>query len=154
MNIFEYVRRMFTREPAEVSVPDDLRILASKMKEHAQSLFAEGRRPTAHDMDCHKDRIAIQCERRAVDWHVSISSMLGDDPPPQRDIDLIWMAFFPAAKRENVAMKQGERNKGVIHLYYAEPDFVKNAVLPSRDNDSRGDVCLSMAPPRSSGPFG
>ena len=99
------------------SVPNDLKILAQEMKTCADNIFAAGRRPTVEDMRSYNDRIAIQCERQPLKWHVSISSIQEDSAPSERDVDLTRSAFYPSAKKEQVAIKSGERNEGVIHLY-------------------------------------
>jgi hypothetical protein len=95
----------------------DLKILAEEMKIRAEHMFVMGRKPTAEDMRSYNDRIAIQCERQPLKWHVSVSSIQEDSAPMERDIDLIRSAFYPFARKEQVALKRGDRNEGVIHLY-------------------------------------
>ncbi len=97
--------------------PGDLNILAHEMKLHADDLFAAGRKPTVANMRSYNDKIAIQCERQPLKWHVSISSIQEDSTLSERDVDLIRSAFYPTAKKEQVAMKRGDRNESVIHLY-------------------------------------
>ncbi len=99
------------------SAPKDLKVLAEEMKSHADNMFVAGRKPTAKDMRNYDDRIALQCERQPLKWHVSISCMQADSVPSERDVDLIRSAFYHTAKKEQVAIKRDVRNEGVIHLY-------------------------------------
>ena len=112
MKLLNRIGRFFTH-----SAPNDLKVLAEEMKSRAENMFVAGRKPTAEDMTSYDNRIAIQCERQPLKWHVSISSIEEDSAPTERDVDLIRSAFYPSAKKEQVAIKRGDRNEGVIHLY-------------------------------------
>jgi hypothetical protein len=117
------ISNWFIRRDREVkygdtpSAPGDLKSLAEEMKTRAENMFVAGRKPTADDMRSYNDRIAIQCERQPLKWHVSISYIQDDSAPSEHDVDLIRSAFYPSAKKEQVAIKRGERDEGVIHLF-------------------------------------